>query len=316
MQLVLSHRSAFLFWRAYTGNARRLQRIGRTVDMANPAHLTTGIREELASLGIFPTAKNPLDLLFSRPGARPRGQELHPHTTLDSLPDPVILQVTEHIAVVSPELCFFQLAAVLPRERLVLASYEFTGTYAQVGANRQLQERPALTTTQAIRAFAALLPRTATATALKALDFVLDGAASPMEAKTAMLLTLPTSWGGYGLLQPALNPELAVSSEARRLYPHATVRPDLYWADARFALEYDGDVHEADDTHARDVARLGALAAMDVEVLTLSASQIYDAAAFHQAAQVVAGRLGRRIRIRREDFPVRVTHLREELGLV
>ena len=315
MMLILSHRSAFLFWRSFRGNRRRLPQVPHPGGMAQSVRLTTGLRAELAAFEIVLTPKHPVDLLFSEEGARSQTAGVRAHATLAELPVGAVVQVSEHVAVVCPELCFLQMAHVFSRERLVLAGYELCGTYAQVGPELALQEREALTCVEAIREFAAMVPRMRTTTALRLLDRVRDGAASPMEAKAAMLLTLPTSWGGYGLPAPQLNPELPTTPDARRLYAHATVRPDLYWADARFDLEYDGrDAHDADD-HAKDVARWGALAVMEVDVLMLTAAQLYDAAAFHRLAQVVAGKLGRRLRIRRADFPVRATHLREELGL-
>ena len=313
--IVISHSSAFLFWRGFSGRISALRRVSGSELLGTTPRLTKQLREELAQLGWRPSPKHPIDVLFPGRENRTRASWVRPHACFDALPAGALLQVSEHVAVVCPELCFLQVAHVFSRERLVLAGYELCGTYAQVGPSLDLQERPALTSTERIRAFAVMLPRMHTAKALKVLDLVRDGAASPMEAKAAMLLALPTSWGGYGLPAPSLNPELATTPDARRLYARATVRPDLFWADARFDLEYDGGIHEEDATHAKDVARWGALAVMDVDVLMLTAAQLYDAAAFHRLAGVVAAKLGRRLRIRREDFPVRVTHLREELKL-
>ena len=314
--IVISHTSAFLFWRAFTGRVSLFRRLTGTEPMTTPVRLTRQLREELARLGWRPSPKRPIDLLASGREYRARVPWVRPHACFDSLPVGAVLQISEHVAVVCPELCFLQVARVFSKEKLVLAGYELCGTYAQVGAALDLREREALTNTGAIREFAAMAPKMRTSAALRLLEYVRDGAASPMEAKATMLLSLPTSWGGYGLPAPQLNPELPTAPDARRLYARATVRPDLFWTDARFDLEYDGrDSHDADD-HAKDVARWGALAVMDIDVLMLTAAQIYDAAAFHQLARVVAGKLGRRLRVRREDFPVRVTRLREELGLL
>ena len=317
MELVISHRSAFLFWRKYTGNVGRLASVASPQAMARPTRLSSDLLAELAFLGLNPSAKQPLDLLFSNETTRMRNSAVRAHATLAELPAGALLQVSEHVSVVCPELCYLQLAGLLSPDQLVLAGFELCGTYAQVGEERALAERTqALTSVAAIRAFAAQMPRMKTAAALEALDLVIDGAASPMEAKVAMLLTLPASRGGYGLPQAQLNPELPLPPDARQLYACATVRPDLYWPAARFGVEYDGDVHEGDGTHATDVARSGALRLMDVDELTLSKAQAYDAQAFHALAGTAAKRIGYRLRIRREDFPVRVTRLREELGLV
>ena len=315
MQLVISHASAFRFWRAFTGHRSRLPVIPNPSAMDRPPCLTDGIFRELAAIGLTQTTRHPLDLLFSEEESRSQMKGVRSHATRSLLPEGSLVQISEHVSAVCPELAFLQLQRTVSREKLILAGYELCGTYAQVGPELSLWERRKLTTTDAIRDFAACVPRLRSVSALKALDFVREGAASPMEAKAAMLLSLPTGLGGYGLPLPVMNPELVVPPNARLLYQHATVRPDLYWPDACFDLEYDGrEAHDA-DAHWKDAARLGALAVMNVDVLTLTAPQLFDAAAFHEVAQVVAAKIGHRLRIRREDFPVRATRLREELGL-
>ena len=77
----------------------------------------------------------------------------------------------------------------------------------------------------------------------------------------AILLTLPTTLGGYGLPQPTLNPDIALADQARALYPHTTARPDLYWEHERFDVEYDGDAHEGEASRTKDAGRRAALEA-------------------------------------------------------
>lgn len=313
--LVISHRSAFEFWRSFTGKIARLRSLRSEAAMESSVRLTPQLREELRALGFTPSEKQPLDLLFSGSSARSRSSWVRAHALLDPLPNGALLQVSPHVAVVCPELCFLEMARQLSWEKLVLAGFELCSTYAQVGPELLLAERQPLTSVDAIRNFAYLLPRTYCAGALHALEYVQDGAASPMEAKVAMLLVLPTYRGGYALPRPALNHPIATTQQARRLYPRATVRPDMYWEAVGLDVEYDGrDSHDADD-HAKDVARWGALAVMDIEVLMFTSAQVRDSRAFRELVQVVAGKIGHRPRIRREDFPAREARLREELNL-
>ena len=135
-----------------------------------------------------------------------------------------------------------------------------------------------------------------TAAPLVAARLAFDGAASPMEAKLALLLSLPTRLGGFGLPRPQLNRPFALSPEAQLVYPHTPCRLDLSWPGTDLDVEYDGSGDEhSGDMHAKDVARLAALRLDGVDVLVLAKQQVYDPRAFAQMVQVIAGKLGGRI---------------------
>ena len=96
---------------------------------------TPELAKELAGLGITPTAKHPLYLLFATPGLRPATKSgipvpLRPHVQPDVLPTGSVLRLSEHVAIVSPELCFLQMASTLSLEKLILMGFELCGTYA------------------------------------------------------------------------------------------------------------------------------------------------------------------------------------------
>ena len=311
MPLVISHKSAFLFWRSFCGDPGKLVRLRYPRAMSRAERLTEDLRAELQALGFSPSQKEPLDLLFCSAGARSRATWAQVHTNSAPLPSNSLIQLSDHVMIASPELCFIQIAETMPREKLVLAGCELCGTYAQVGPGRVLVQRPQLTSIQRIRA---LLPKTAgekVSKPAKALPLVLERAASPWEAKVALLLTLPSAWGGYGLPAPELNAEIPLADEARRLYHHRTCRLDLYWPEACFDVEYDGRNYHEGDAHAKDVARLAALRLEGIDVLELSQAQVSDADAFHHLATVVAATLGKRLRVRRQDFIERRARLRE-----
>ena len=313
--LIVSHKTAFQFWRAYRGpvNPYRIPAAQQALASTQPPADTA--LAELRRLGFSPTAKTPVDLLFFGREPRTRTVWSRAHAVFDELPQGTLVQLSDLVAVVSPELCFVQMATIRSFEQTVLAGFELCGTYAQLGPDRNLAERPPLTSTARIGELMGQLRRTRTAKPASALAYVLDGAASPMEAKLAILLTLPATSGGYGLPAPQMNAPIPLGAAAFRVYPHSPCRADLYWPAARFDLEYDGeDAHEA-DAHDKDVARLAALAMEGVDVLEVAKAQLADAAALHGIAGVVARKLGRRLRVRRRDFVVRCTRLREQLEM-
>ena len=327
MLVVLSHTTAFLYWRTFTRRRNRLKPVAPASGMTERLAWTPQLASELAQLGIVPTEYRPLHVLFAKAGLRPVPNAgtlppLRPHVQTAELPAGSILRLSEHVAIVSPELCFLQMAARFSVERLILAGFELCGTYALLPdpenpARDKVVERPALTCSADIANILTHPMAARNRRAQAAAAHLMDGAASPMEAKVALLLTLPSAMGGYALPRPVLNPELPLGRNAQTLYPHSTVRPDLFWADARFDVEYDGSDHDGEESRAKDAGRRAALEAEGVTVLTLTYPQVAGDAAFDILARRIAKTVGApvRIRIKGDGHATRRTRLRAELEL-
>ena len=328
MHLVLSHVTAHRFYRSRTGRHPRPSATKASCGMTERVAWSDSLALELFRLGIEPAPRRPLHLLFAEPGLRPSARQtglppLRAHVQSAELPENSILRLTEHISIVSPELCFLQMARFLSLPQLMLMGYQLCGTYALLpnpddpAKSIVAQRGAALATAEALAAITRTPIGAHNRRARIAARHIMDNAASPMEAKLAMLLCLPTAMGGYALPRPKLNPEVPLSPEAQMLYPHATVRPDLYWADARFDVEYDGDTHESAESRMKDAARRNALEAEGIIVRTLTYAQVADDAAFDLLALRIAGELGRRIiiRMRGNGHAARRAKLRAELEL-
>ena len=143
----------------------------------------------------------------------------------------------------SAELCLVQFARLFPPVELARLACELCGAYALAPEreNGFCTCAPA-TSIEFVRAFARRARENGTRGAealLTALDFAVDGAASPMESAIALLLCLPYRYGGYHLPLPTLN-ERPVKTGGRRSIADATThRCDLLWPDANVALEYE-----------------------------------------------------------------------------
>ena len=118
------------------------------------------------------------------------------------------------VHVVCPELLFIQMARRLSLAELLELGYELCGTY------RLTRERPTygvepLTTVSKLRAYIqraeGMRGRKA---ALRAVQWLTDGSASPAETALAIVLKLPYRHGGYGLDGFIMNPELELNEEA------------------------------------------------------------------------------------------------------
>lgn len=216
--------------------------------------------------------------------------------------------------VASPELAFVQAAASLPLAPLLLIGFEWCGSYARVPDG--LASAPPLTTPERIARYLERLPPIAgLVQARRTLTWVLANAASPLESALAILLTLPMAQGGYGFTAPVLNHPIEAqgsSHGARTVATKAFYKPDLYWPDHRVGLEYDSTAyHTQEDRIAADAQRRLALAALGVDLVTVTRPQLYRTDAFNQVAQALALKLHRRLRITAHDFARRRSALRE-----
>jgi hypothetical protein len=144
----------------------------------------------------------------------------------------------------------------------------------------------------------------------RALHWILDNAASPMESAVYLLLCLPRRLGGYGLRKPLFNVEVKVSTSTS-----STSRfPDLYWAESTLDVEYDSDKdHSGDWSRYRDARRSIELAAENVTVLPLTRDQLMDADGFHAFATSVRRNLGMRSRVLDAAWHARYLDLRNRL---
>ena len=326
MFLIVSHNSALRFWRTFAGDPSVFRRLRTPSPMERPLPLTPELLGELARLGFAPSKNRPLDLLFSTDAGRSRAAAVLAHATNLPLPVGSLLQVSEHVAITSPELTFALVARKQDVRHLALVASELCGTYVPTPPGLPLGTRSPLTSTARLLTFLTEMYPKQTAAPLVAARLAFDGAASPMEAKLALLLSLPTRLGGFGLPRPQLNRPFALSPEAQLVYPHTPCRLDLSWPGTDLDVEYDGSGDEhSGDMHAKDVARLAALRLDGVDVLVLAKQQVYDPRAFAQMVQVIAGKLGgqagqagqarRPWRTRAKDFDEKQAALREALGL-
>ena len=320
MDLVVSHSSAEQFWSRYNGRLWDASRERFPEAMARPVPFSGSLEAELTGLGFTASAKQPLDLLFWSNGVRSGSKKVRAHAIFRALPAGALVRVSDHVLVTSPEMTYAQLAHVRTTGRLILAGCELCGCYRLFdGRGTPLslpEERHPLTSVVAIGAMLAEMGFGPESAAGNGLRHVFENARSPMEAKTALLLSLPPRMGGYGLPRPILNAPFYLSRGAFRLYPCNPCRLDLYWDYAHLDVEYDGEESHGPDAHAKDVARAAALALDDVEVLVLAKQQVYDRRAFALLAEKLANRLGQRPRKRPDDFVSRQIRLRREFDLL
>lgn len=174
----------------------------------------------------------------------------------------------------------------------------------------------------------------------RALKYIQSGSASPAETALSMKLVLPYRAGGFSLPLPLLNhtvyldkrifqyaktyagthaethvketvideAPLASSNEQSLHWSPCNVPDplkltcDLFWTDAKLCLEYDSDMfHVGRERITRDAIRRERLMRMGIEVITVTRPQLHSITEFDSLANLVAKKLGRRIRTSRKD---------------
>ena len=106
--------------------------------------------------------------------------------------------------------------------------------------------------------------------------YLLDNSNSPMETPLAMLVCLPRTRGGENLSGFIMNKEFPLDPEwARRLGAHS-FKPDLFEPNARVAIEYYGSDHDSATAKEYDASRQAIMEYLDIRVLGISKSQLYQ----------------------------------------
>lgn len=270
-------------------------------DLENIARFTGGVASE------------PVSLIATHDYSRRNSSRAQYHTHGSTFPSNSFVRLGKKTYISSPELCFLQMASSLPFAELLLLGFEFCGSYTthQEGYER----RPPLSSVARIRAY---LDRASSMHGIKAarraLKYLADGSASPKESQLALLLGLPRAMGGYGLGIPLMNKEITFARGARKATDSTENYTDLYWPEAKLAVEYDSDLaHLGPEEIAHDAARRNALIAAGVDVITITKKQLMSYSEMEKAAYAIARRMNVRMRSRADDEVNRRLQLRWEL---
>ncbi|MCL2492638.1 MAG: endonuclease domain-containing protein [Clostridiales bacterium] len=172
------------------------------------------------------------------------------------------------------------------------------------GADKTIYNHPRLTNTKELKAFTSRMKGVGgQKKASKALMYIADGAASPMETILFVLLTLPYKYGGYGFPAPELNRRINFGRGAKQRANKAYYVCDFYWPEAGLAVEYDSNLHHTGaDRIAEDSKRRTDLSALGIYVVTATNEQIRSIDEFERLARLIAKRLGKQLRYKNPEF--------------
>ncbi len=208
----------------------------------------------------------------------------------------------------SPELVFLQLSKELDIHRLIFLGLQMcsypSGKPSNGVTTRQKLEN-FLNTTSGLNGHKK---------ATKALKYINDGSASLMESLLYMILTLPNTLGGFGLIGAEFNQEIILTADAQRELKQKRCFADLYYSNRKIDIEYDSFTHhQTPHSQSKDLRREAALKNMGIDVLRIGTAQLYDENSCRNFAQILASAIGKRIRIRTERFQKMHCELRQLL---
>jgi len=309
MRWIISHQSALEFWRkAHADEALAGKRLRATNPSAKPLNV-----KDLKNENPW-NHDTPLHVLVGSDNARKNCRGLHCHISSGEFPDGSFIQMTQGLAVSSPELCFLQMAGELSFTDLVMLGYEFCGSYRLDSSDQGFRGDLPLTSGARLNSYitkaAGLKGRTK---ASRALRFIADGSASPMETILTLLLILPYRFGGYGFPKPQLNYRIDMPADSEKTAGKPYYICDLYWPDGKVDVEYDSDAyHTGPERIANDAIRRNALISVNVTVVTVTRMQIIDTQSFRKLAELLSQRLGKRLKYPKKEFATRHASLRRE----
>ena len=300
MSIYLSHMSALYYLRSFGANFAELTRYQRAQFAPAVAPDVQTVEQLVKAVGL----PLPLEVTVCEASARIPSEQLRYHVRSAILPRDCFSRISSGIVVSSPEHCFLQMATRLSLVELIELGYEFCGRYSLPGLNESLEtmqrgfyDRPPLTNVKRLLSLVQQMKGTrGQVKAMKALKYIVDNSASPVETKLAILLTLPYKLGGRALPLPVMNASMNVSIDghsksATRLFC------DLFWPNAKVAVEYDSDMYHTGATRiASDSRRRALLLSAGVSVITVTNTQLRNANEFETIAKLLATNLGVRLR--------------------
>ena len=137
-----------------------------------------------------------------------------------------------------------------------------------------------------------------------------DGARSPMETATAIMVVAKRSQGGLGYAKIELNHRVDVPNEFKYLAKAGYFEIDVYAPASGTGIEYNGSDHLDKQRSASDAERMTVLSALGFRMIVLTGTQFANRLQLHRAMNAIALAMGLKCD-RSEAFQKRQNDLRE-----
>lgn len=320
MAIFISHTSALEFWSSKTRfsagptDANGFPQTARCSRLFEASSISEETFDAFVTSGLD-TFSRPLHVLVPSSKARWRKEFLRQHVHSGPLPNASFVALGKDIYVASPEMALLQSATMMPFPALVKTAVEFCASYAVENGGessaRGFIDCAPLTTTDRIGKFLARAQgEYGTKSLRRALPYMTDGTASPMETALYLLLCMPRSEGGYGLPKPLVNFSIEVD---RRRNDTRLCICDFYWPERKVCVEYDSDAyHSSGDEISNDSSRRNTLMDHGITTVSVTKKHVMNRRETDRVAAHIAKLLGKRTRTLPDDFvqqQLRLRHL-------
>lgn len=236
----------------------------------------------------------------------------------ERLPDNSFHDLGDGVFVPSVGFLFLLMATRLSLVQLIALGHELCGTYAfDENEPRGMRQRgvPLTSVDELSRYVQTTKGLNGSCKAVRALRFISDGSASPMETRDKLQFCMPLMYGGYALGPHEFNHEVALDSQASHIARKSFCRIDHYWPSIGEGCEYQGEYdHLSPENYSIDRSRINALRSMGYPIYELTSRHVFDLEQFESIALMLAKKMHVRIpEIRLGATPERI-RLREELA--
>lgn len=222
--------------------------------------------------------------------------------------------------IASPELCAFGIAKESDAVKTALVISEFCGLYSLVGPQEGgFRSRAPLSSLERMRQLADGLSHARGLNVFReAIDLSVQDSASPMETAVALLLSLPSRYGGFSLPKPEMNWMVRGNETLRDAAVKGThvskgsLFGDLVYLEHNLIVEYASKKHHQDHWDS-DMIRYNELVDDGFKVVSITPTQLFDATKMMNIAGTIARQLGCELPSATPEWASRNKRLREIL---
>ena len=239
----------------------------------------------------------PVDLMVPSAALRCAPSEYSYRVWAGRLPAGAFLDAGAGLFMASPELVFLQMGSELSVAGLVQLGLELCGTY-RLKSNGSFQSGcEPLTTPGQLELFVTqAVGFPGRKRALRALPWIISGAASPMETRLVIRLCLPPRYGGCSCPLPDMNALLELSTAQCDLAGRSCLYGDLYWPTHKVLVEYNGQEWHSGRAHiTSDAQRANALSTLGLKPFFVTADIYNSAEKFDSLVCEIRRALGRHV---------------------
>lgn len=333
LPIVLSHKTAWLYHNVVRPS-EPLSRASSLYDedsIASEAQSTAGlpklgldakglristaveiVADYLASLGIPHEELDRIDTLVSFDFERSRPAGLRRHVFGAPIPSDHLIEVAEGLLVVDEAMCFVQAGSWMSEPEQLEYGYEICARYHlnHLSSGDYIEMGQRYTVVDLVAYCDENRSRQGATRAAAVLKRVHDGARSPMETATAIMVVAKRSQGGLGYTRVELNHRVDVPNEFKYLAKAGYFEIDVFAPASGMGVEYNGSDHLDKQRSASDAERMTVLSALGFRMIVLTGTQFANRLQLHRAMNAIALAMGLKCD-RSETFQKRQNDLRE-----